>query len=685
MSKVLAVSVLLSTGPECALHALGRTSGGAQHRILASWPLLIGLMLVGVTLLAELSSLFGLDLFPVAALFGVACGLSTGARFLNRAKFSAPWLGVTVAAALWAVAYAWDHAYSDPLLLERIVTGRLPTDFVFFADLASMVKTFHRICTGVDGIHSFPYHIGSYWLLASWSALLKLDAVRVHSLAFPVIFVPLFVQTLMSLASAAGRISNGDGAETSGGPKIWFLMLGLTVGLLPSSLAHLNSAGESLFTSPSYAGGLILSFLVMGILLEALWPRTALSKMESIAPALLVCGLAAMVGATKISLFPPVIAAVIYLSWRSRALRRSTIYWMFGITIVTGLVLIPYISAHVFARWELLACLDGIEPSWRPLFPLLTFYGFWMLLWSACLSGPARSWDDVRRLAGERKLLDVEWITLFTLVSVLPALVADMTHFTAYYFLNAPYWFAVACLLARSPRVFALARRSLRQIVTEHDLTAVGVWVLLVLPLAACVCVKTIQRIETEVDSELALRTHIQQISNLGSRYGWGYIEMGQPDADQSLIRGPQRILDRTQRYRLVQFLLGLNSISAAEKRRTRLYIPRTNDYFWSMSSDPDETPLIAPALSGFAMIDGLPMHHGCEFGYAVYPETQNSHTADTPDLCRRVLADGADQLWILKLNATSPPSTEKVDCRDVRGSAETVSALDKRAEFSHS
>ena len=78
---------------------------------------------------------------------------------------------------------------------------------------------------------------------------------------------------------------------------------------------------------------------------------------------------------------------------------------------------------------------------------------------------------------------------------------------------------------------------------------------------------------------------------------------------------------------RIVLMLNSLDQLPLEEKRQTLLFIPKSNRQFWDLLHGPywpKDGPLVGPALSGLAMIDGLYMPSKDEpwigHGYNSYP-----------------------------------------------------------------
>jgi hypothetical protein len=96
-----------------------------------------------------------------------------------------------------------------------------------------------------------------------------------------------------------------------------------------------------------------------------------------------------------------------------------------------------------------------------------------------------------------------------------------------------------------------------------------------------------------------------------------------------------------------------------SQKRSSILFIPKSNRQFWDLLHGPFwplEGPLIAPALSGIAMIDGLPIPppgNSVYYGYDRYPQSEPVRQQPPldqylPVLRRRCSSMGFKQLIVI-------------------------------------
>ena len=92
-----------------------------------------------------------------------------------------------------------------------------------------------------------------------------------------------------------------------------------------------------------------------------------------------------------------------------------------------------------------------------------------------------------------------------------------------------------------------------------------------------------------------------------------------------------------------------LDHLTLSEKQRTRLFIPETNRSYWDLftlkNGHINGAPFVAPALSGLAMIYGVPPDSGTAYAFDAYPPIGATPTNAT-DLCTTVRQQSAQ--WLI-------------------------------------
>lgn len=125
----------------------------------------------------------------------------------------------------------------------------------------------------------------------------------------------------------------------------------------------------------------------------------------------------------------------------------------------------------------------------------------------------------------------------------------------------------------------------------------------------------------------------------------------------------------------VLRLLRSLDEMPLSEKRASLLFIPKSNRQFWQLLHGPYwplEGPMVAPALSGVAMIDGL-----CDrtkdsqwvwYGYDYYPQPDPSNSQPPldqylPVLRSRCARMGFRQLIVIDNGKDGLSRERKYDC----------------------
>jgi hypothetical protein len=122
----------------------------------------------------------------------------------------------------------------------------------------------------------------------------------------------------------------------------------------------------------------------------------------------------------------------------------------------------------------------------------------------------------------------------------------------------------------------------------------------------------------------------------------------------------------------IVAALQDISHLPWKERRSALLFIPQSNNQYWSMFANDDGrctfTPLIAPAIASVAMLDGMPPV-GCavtdQYNMTAYrPRTAPQASADISNgaLCARARAKGFREVLVLD-EMENLPRLRAVDC----------------------
>ena len=125
----------------------------------------------------------------------------------------------------------------------------------------------------------------------------------------------------------------------------------------------------------------------------------------------------------------------------------------------------------------------------------------------------------------------------------------------------------------------------------------------------------------------------------------------------------------------LLNALEGLQHISPEEKRQSLLFIPQSNRPYWQWLTPKSyfpvckSMPFIAPAMTGIAMLDGLPSP-GCHvigYGFELYPPRDQMHpslSGNAPlQICGKALSKGFAKVIVLNLDPDNKIAVHRITC----------------------
>lgn len=173
------------------------------------------------------------------------------------------------------------NRYTDFMILEHLLDGSIHKDTLFHSSIASMIKNYGTVSTGLNGLIETPYHALSHFLFASFSILLAEPVLKVYGFMPTLLLNPLLIFTVVLVVQKINK-KNISIMET------WFItiIIFFTIKLLPLEKFAL---WESYFGSESYTLSLIIFLSAFFILLEK---RLNLKKFILITALILLTSLA---------------------------------------------------------------------------------------------------------------------------------------------------------------------------------------------------------------------------------------------------------------------------------------------------------------------------------------------------------------------------------------------------------
>jgi hypothetical protein len=253
---------------------------------------------------------------------------------------------------------------------------------------------------------------------------------------------------------------------------------------------------------------------------------------------------------------------------------------------------------------------DYVADPWKPLFLMFNYFWPFLFLYFFMKVNDISNIHLLKHAFINRLTLSIEIVIVISILSFLPGALMANLQFDAYYFLDFQKWISISFLLA----LFDYSAIKLKP--------AIVVLILFLMPLMYVVY-------ENGTEKYLAYRSHIKHMREV-------------------VINAPSKKQD------IVNILLKLHKLPLSQKRNTLLFIPQNNLAYWGLADQIGchSVPFIAPALSGMAMIDGLPptecggpndsmlRHNGYEC-YQIRTREQTDDDRRSSSLCSKALEKG--------------------------------------------
>jgi hypothetical protein len=635
---------------------------------------------------------------------------------------------------LYAAGSVWGEGFENPLFVENLCNGYAHIDTLYHATLANMLRTYGVSSTGLDGLPFVAYHFGSHWIFARISNLLDLPVIDFYNLAYPVIFAPFMTFSLLTFAVSvaeiwrgSGRIpepSSGEAARSSrmgrpgvphllnapfnGGHRMpgllfWFVAAAGVIGLLPRGVPMEPLARAAIFASESY--GMAISVALLGIAAVSALSRDIATAphMRSIDVLLgfvFLCAVPSVVGLFKISVIMLLVVAAVWFFVRLRLYRYK-------------IMAAAFLYALIFLYWDWLFIYQpeyGQIAGMAPFSALKALVGFtwWSYYWLFCYAWTllfvvlrlreegARTLGEVWAAFRERRLLDVEFVLIIAVLGSAPEILLG-NYSSTHYFADDQHWLALGLTLAVVLRPVSSGSRNLVAAAADRmtagaQFQAAGaeqntgwldriamhhVWASLLGLFVVGTFVLNTSVLLSGVAGILKASLALSPSATSPLDAAWdGNLSEARQILDRQVAAVDQRM--RTDKQ-IIPVLRGLDRLPLEEKRRTLLYIPKTNLQFWDLlhtAYSPKVGPFVAPALSGIAMLDGLYWpskddpwsaygYYAYDYPYLTPPyEKRPQPPLDEylPILKKRCVAKGMNQLIVIE-ERNGRVEAHKFDC----------------------
>jgi hypothetical protein len=641
------------------------------------------LMCIAVTTIAGIvAGRTGVSIAPAMAAAGAACAMWTVIRWLSRDKLRisiAFIIGASVFS-VWCAGVVWGSRYKMPLFWETLShNANIHHDTFYYASMANMIETYGVPSTGLDGIPLIRYHFGSMWFYGKLADLLQTDVLTFYSLGYAVIVLPLFLASLLLFSTELRAVfARRDEVPMRRDWKVWLIVLAATVGFIPTDALDAFAVWNSnALISESYLIAMPVFFLLLGVAL-AFWqsPREQGRVRAGAGPlfflVIVMPATIAALGFLKLSFMVISFALLLYLVLRLGLLRQATVAACVAVSVIAVALTFPMVSLP--AQNQGISILDFMRYNsavgWQQFFPLIHLLWTWVYVAMRIWEDGARDTRQLMSSIKSRRLIDVEVLLVIAIGGFLPGEIVSIHGGSAVYFSDIQRWVALSFIIAR----FGIwvrewrSRRGVASAESQHPRgwrsvrlsTVIGIFV--AAPFAVTSIVNLVQWPVRDVRGNLELR---RQLIAQGGGASTGIRSL----ADHAkLAEG----MERSPYYPIVTALREIARLPEDYRRRTLLFIPQSNQQYWTMFTADGRctfTPLIAPGIAAIAMIDGMPPW-GCEVSRqynmtSYHARTHAQTAADLTDaaLCTKARAKGFAQVLVLDAPGNSAPRRRRIDC----------------------
>jgi hypothetical protein len=693
----------------------------SEHSWFTSHPAWSLLALATVVLGGMAQHNLQVDIWPVFCVAGAALFVLTVANWLliTTLRKGLRLFGASVLMGVIAVACFYSDICHHPLIVEAIGVGRAHMDLLCAAATTSMIETYGIPSTGLDGIPYYSYHWGSWWLFAQFCKLLKVGSLKFLSLGFPAVFFPLLLQSMLVFAvDLKKRLPDAcPNSALASNAHFWALTLVSLAGFVPRQIQSEVMMGPSGIGSESYGVAVTFAFMTFTLSLFLAskvdepvrrWTVDELVLLWVVAPALL--GLLTL---TKLSIGFIVAVVSGYFVIRLRLYRSLVFAAALGLCAISTLIVVKY------TFWP--ANLSGRVPTtFHPFHFLLTyvpwhmwlffmvghFFWSWLFVFAALYSNGIRTVKGLSDAFIRREIIPVETVVVVCVVSAAPGLFLAIGDRNAVYFSDFQSWVSVAFILGTidwfrsrlparngdhdaapvTPKQKALSALPYAMaIVIAAGIVynvAYGLATMAYYNLSFRICLCKQERVESSTEigcgGKAWCNNLFAELLDLRREKDWQSLPRVLREEVFPLFTTVQEGLEESKSYPMMRLLEELGKLRPSEKKKTLLFIPQDNASYWRLIK-PDlimaldypgckATPFIAPAMTGIAMLDGMPAA-GCDttvYGFDSYerrtaPQTLSSGAA--LDICTRARSKGFAKVLVVDSDSTGTLTLRTLDC----------------------
>ena len=593
---------------------------------------------------------------PVVSFFIASLGFM--ALFLSfiktgKHKISAFFFCLLILAffSLWIVSVIWGGFHLRPGFIETLVVtkpyffdqGYQNADTLYHLSIAQMIKHYGVASTGLDGVPNVYYHYGSHWVMAQLSNFTGVHLVYLYNLGYPLIFITLFFNVFLQFVF---RVQEWLFKKTDAGLLFTLLLLCIYIGV-PHDLYAGGLLGTSGLVNESFTISLTILFVFLHITM-AFWQSGARHVYLFI---ILSIFFVIVAGIVKISTGFVLTALIGYLFLRF-GLYRKLKYWFFVLLLLVSFLFTYFLTAETLPFGIRQIGMDEGFQQYLHFYrhthtfePVSWFGGFYLWLYATsilvfALPSPTDQ-TKIKYLWKSKMTLPAETSIVIALVGVVPSLVMAFIGTNSMYFSGIQLFVAGAFVLAFVPLMTDKLQTWLTAVKAPLSLS---IQFVLVIGLLLLMYVEVRWHFNKMIKVNVQMRREILNIPvdpQWRVKYDHSTFEIfGRP---------VQQAYDTIKFGRFISSLMELEKEVNSSKLLFLNHQTLPADFFRNVRCI--ETPFIAPAFSGHAMLDGL--SYRCEIGMYGYGYYQRNFTG-VPDpsqsqICDMAMNKGFAQVMIFE------------------------------------
>ncbi len=509
---------------------------------------------------------------------------------------------------VFMAAVIWGGNYHNILYLEKIALGKFHIDTVFHSSIMNMIKTYGIPSTGLDGVVPLQYHIGSHYLFAMISNIINCDALFFYNVVYPILFIPLFIKSFFIFTF--NIIDRFYSDKKRNIVVMLMLLIAGFAGILPKLILNKSALRwDSILRSESYLISLILTFLFLSISV-VIYDNIILRKKNLfyyisiliVFPILLFC-----IGISKISLLIIMIPVILWVFIRLKMytdfinivallINLLTAYFTYKLWILA--------DEKVFELFSFIRRYTSVNPV---IFLLMYCFGSILYLYIR----KKTTMVSLKEVVLKKSFLDCEILLIFVSVGLLPGLVLKIGGGSAGYFSDFQIWFSLSLLIAMSFKLESLIKFQVDKntmVISRSSLRFSQIYLFLL----ALALFFSIYNINNEIFALNHTSSNLKQsiIEKVGVISLKDSIKKSlQQKSLPLLIKAMSVKRDGMLNLPSYSLLMTIKNYTDAfnlkQKSNLYIYIERNNPY-WSLL-EAKSIPFLIPALTGIALIDGLP------------------------------------------------------------------------------